>query len=224
MFNLEQAIAEWRQQMLAAGIKSPTPLDELESHLRDDIERQLQSDVNVEKAFQNATEAMGKAHALKQEFQKVREIPRAREKLMGFICAVLVGFILWMSGFTFSQMKLGLGEQLIAFGAVVSSLLIACGWRHAVSLLPVIENRRKRMMIGFACWLFGFTCASAYCYFVLPHFENPLDPQIPAIGFWALFPIATFCPLGLGLMMSKQDREHWRMGKTRRIILKKQTP
>ena len=33
MFNLEQAISEWRLQMLAAGIKTTESLDELENHL-----------------------------------------------------------------------------------------------------------------------------------------------------------------------------------------------
>jgi len=32
MFNLEQAIADWRQKMLAAGIETPVPLEELELH------------------------------------------------------------------------------------------------------------------------------------------------------------------------------------------------
>ena len=39
MFDLEQAIAGWRRQMLAAGIQSPVPLEELGIHLRDEIER-----------------------------------------------------------------------------------------------------------------------------------------------------------------------------------------
>jgi hypothetical protein len=39
MFNLEEAILEWRRQMLIAGITSPIPLDELEIHLRDDLEQ-----------------------------------------------------------------------------------------------------------------------------------------------------------------------------------------
>ena len=39
MFNLEKSIADWRQQMLAAGIKTPVPLQELEIHLRDEIEQ-----------------------------------------------------------------------------------------------------------------------------------------------------------------------------------------
>ena len=42
MFNLEQSIADWRRQMLAAGIKMPVPLEELESHLREDIAQQMQ--------------------------------------------------------------------------------------------------------------------------------------------------------------------------------------
>lgn len=35
MFDLEQSIAEWRRQMLAAGIKTPVPLEDLEIHLRE---------------------------------------------------------------------------------------------------------------------------------------------------------------------------------------------
>ena len=41
MFNLETAITDWRRQMLAAGIKTPDHLDELESHLREEIGRQM---------------------------------------------------------------------------------------------------------------------------------------------------------------------------------------
>jgi hypothetical protein len=44
MFNLEQAIADWRQQMLAAGIKTPVPLEELENHLREENEQQMHRD------------------------------------------------------------------------------------------------------------------------------------------------------------------------------------
>jgi len=37
MFSLEKSISEWRRQMLAAGIKTPVPLEELEIHLREEI-------------------------------------------------------------------------------------------------------------------------------------------------------------------------------------------
>jgi len=41
MFDLEQSVSDWRRQMLAAGIRTPVPLDELETHLREDIEQQM---------------------------------------------------------------------------------------------------------------------------------------------------------------------------------------
>ena len=43
MFNLEQEITKWRQQLAAGGIKGREALDELESHLREDVEKQMDS-------------------------------------------------------------------------------------------------------------------------------------------------------------------------------------
>ena len=71
MFDLEKSIAEWRQQMLAAGIKTPVPLEELESHLREEIERQMKSGTNAQLAFEAAVQQIGKANMLKDEFEKV---------------------------------------------------------------------------------------------------------------------------------------------------------
>ena len=71
MFNLDAAITEWRQQMLDGGIKTPVPLEELECHLREDIERQIQSGVNAQQAFGGAIQRIGQASVLKSEFTKV---------------------------------------------------------------------------------------------------------------------------------------------------------
>jgi hypothetical protein len=71
MFNLDQAISEWRRQMLDAGIKTPVPLEELENHLREEIDRQIQSGANAQQAFERAIQRIGQASALKSEFTKV---------------------------------------------------------------------------------------------------------------------------------------------------------
>ena len=71
MFNLEQSIATWRKQMLAAGIQSPVPLDELESHLRDDVERQTKSGSTAQKEFELAVKQFGQTNTLKNEFKKI---------------------------------------------------------------------------------------------------------------------------------------------------------
>jgi len=68
MFDLEQSIAHWRQQMLAAGLKDSSALDELESHLRDDIEQQTRAGWPATSAFTLAVRRIGRASALQTEF------------------------------------------------------------------------------------------------------------------------------------------------------------
>jgi len=71
MFDLEQSIAEWRQQMLAAGIKSPVPLEELEIHLREEIERQIKSGTDEQQAFEMAAAQIVQTKLLEMEFKKI---------------------------------------------------------------------------------------------------------------------------------------------------------
>src|SRR5688572_4681025 len=70
MFDLELAISEWRRQMAASGIDSPEVIDELESHLRDDIEQQTRSEISEAHAFENAIRDVGQPGLLKTEFAK----------------------------------------------------------------------------------------------------------------------------------------------------------
>src|SRR5205814_8571205 len=71
MFNLEQSISEWRRQMLSAGLKNPEIVDELESHLREDWARRVQSGESEEQAFEGAVQGVGQASLLKHEFAKL---------------------------------------------------------------------------------------------------------------------------------------------------------
>jgi hypothetical protein len=72
MFDLEQAIAEWRKQMLAAGIKAPVPLEELELHLRDEIEQQMKLGANTTEAFGIATQKLARQTRCKTSSGKLR--------------------------------------------------------------------------------------------------------------------------------------------------------
>jgi len=71
MFNLEQSISEWRRQMRAVGVKNPEIVDELESHLREDMARRMQSGESEEQAFENAVQGVGQASLLQHEFAKL---------------------------------------------------------------------------------------------------------------------------------------------------------
>jgi hypothetical protein len=71
MFNLEQSVAEWRKRMLATGINEPVPLEELEGHLREELERLMQAGFKEREAFENAACQIGQPQSLKNEFTKV---------------------------------------------------------------------------------------------------------------------------------------------------------
>jgi hypothetical protein len=86
MFNLEEQISCWRRQMLSGGIKSPGLLEELESHLRDDIEQRMRSGISEQDALEATIRQIGPAKALRTEFAKVRE--SVMERLKGLFCAL----------------------------------------------------------------------------------------------------------------------------------------
>jgi hypothetical protein len=76
--------------MLAAGIKSPVPLEELESHLRGEIDEQIHAGLNVEQAFRQ----VGDARTLKVEFKKNKPANQRKQMLKTLIIlAALFGSV-----------------------------------------------------------------------------------------------------------------------------------
>jgi hypothetical protein len=72
MFELERAINDWRSDLRSRGIKGPETLDELESHLRDDLEEQVRSGTEIQQAFESARARIGRSESLRLEFRKIR--------------------------------------------------------------------------------------------------------------------------------------------------------
>jgi hypothetical protein len=106
--------------MLAAGIKSPVPLEELEIHLRDEIEQQTKSGLSETEAFKTAIQKIGQAHVVQNEFKKVEERMGSRDcKLLKTLVVVLTSLIalgcmvLFKTGFVIKIMLgMGLGFEL----------------------------------------------------------------------------------------------------------------
>jgi hypothetical protein len=98
-FDLEASIAEWRERMLASGITTPVPLEELESHLRDDIEAQMEAGTDAPRAFASASARIGPAAELRGEFQKANHNQTMKRQLLETltaiaVIAILIGFLL----------------------------------------------------------------------------------------------------------------------------------
>ncbi len=150
MFDLEQSIAEWRRQMLSVGIKTPVPLEELEIHVREEIERQMKSGLNKWEAFNTAVTNIGQARALKLEFKKTAVSMEARfVKLAGIACAVVAGlFSLWILLVLLTVHEASLAERALGLAAVASIIL---SWRYGHGFLPVISRPRVRAGVGAVC-------------------------------------------------------------------------
>src|SRR5438094_976260 len=71
MFDLDQAITQWRRHLAVGAMAASDVLDELESHLREDIQEQVQSGSETELAFAAAVQRIGQAALLQCEFDKV---------------------------------------------------------------------------------------------------------------------------------------------------------
>ena len=210
MFNFDKAISAWRQQMLAAGIKSPVPLEELENHVREDVEQQMRAGLNVEQAFVLAVSRIGQAQALKAEFDhagRTGQTSRNRKLLLSFTL-LFAGLVLWLSAITFSEAGMSFGQQLLALTAVVLTISGAFGWRYALRFIPVISNKFLRLQAGLGLLVLAFCYVNAFNYIVLPRIVG-ISEQLGLMAlFWGFFPGAILGCLGIGVAMSERERRH----------------
>ena len=113
MFNVERAISEWRLQMVAGGLTSADALDELEAHLRDDVEAQVRSGSDEQRAFDLACQRLGTPAALGKEFGRSdhREVVSRRPALRSFYFLCATAAIL-VDAWTLASFELSLGERV----------------------------------------------------------------------------------------------------------------
>jgi hypothetical protein len=96
MNSLDMEIAQWRQQMLAVGIKRADVLDELESHLREDVERRIRSGTDEARALRTSIQQLGRPSSLKTEFEK-ENTKRKYMKRSLITSAGIVGILVGMA-------------------------------------------------------------------------------------------------------------------------------
>jgi hypothetical protein len=95
MFDLEKAIAKWRKELTRSGLASPEVFEELESHLRDEVESQLCAGLDPARAFENAVMKMGQAGSIKREFSKLGgDSGIGLRKLLALFCSLAAPLML----------------------------------------------------------------------------------------------------------------------------------
>jgi len=119
MFQLKRAISDWRKKLAAQGIKSRKILDELESHLREDVESQIRSGMNPEEAFRAAVRRIGEGPILKTEFAKLPASPQSwLPRLFRIACFVSAPFMLATSAWALLDFEEGVGAKLFTLSVI----------------------------------------------------------------------------------------------------------
>ena len=70
MFDLEKAVRQWRKSLQKNQALEDGYVAELESHLRDEVERQVHSGLDAREAFETAVKNMGSAAGIGTEYRK----------------------------------------------------------------------------------------------------------------------------------------------------------
>jgi ABC-type transport system involved in cytochrome c biogenesis permease subunit len=100
MRDLEKQISDWRRSMAKASKERPEALDELETHLREEIDRLVRAGTSADQAFDLAMSRLGTPAALGAEFDKLAQMRRAKWKpatLAQWAClAIPVFVLLWL--------------------------------------------------------------------------------------------------------------------------------
>lgn len=195
MFNLDQAIIEWRRQMIAGGIKTPVPLDELESHLREEIQNQLRSDATLDQAFALAVGKVGKADQLKAEFAKIEGIrkTRTRENLRRYSAVVGMAFVYimlfgtWRLGVRSGRMEISVIDVVLAVGAMAPMILLGWAGCSLAKFLPAI-NKNWVVLLAIGALIFG----AVLFQIIFPVLSLTNLEQVQIVSLWALSPMIGF--------------------------------
>jgi hypothetical protein len=196
MFDLEQSIAEWRQQMRAAGIKAPIPLEELEGHLREEIGRQMKSGSNSRRAFEIAVVKIGPPVELKTEFKNAGEPLETRfVQLAGIACGVLAGlFLLWTVGVVLCIREASWSSRIFGVLAVGVTILT---WLRAGRFLPAIRHQKIRAAAGLLACVVGFGGTLVFINSALPHFVIGSVPTEVTVNRLFLFLVIAWMAMAI---------------------------
>ena len=126
MFELEEAIVNWRSGLLQNQSMLESDADELESHVREEVDSLMLAGLNAQEAFMVSSHRIGDNKAVDQEFAKVNPNlawkRRAFWMLFGILISMLVGGIALICSSASSALMIWLNLNT-TFSGVMTSLV-----------------------------------------------------------------------------------------------------
>ena len=132
MFDLNQSINDWQNSLKTEGAADPQDLNELESHLREEIENLIKIGLSEEESFLIASRRLGDTKSLGEEYTKVNLAAAWQFRVLWMAAGILIMNFLFLISYTVQ----GIGVILlhsneistsVLFGIAIASKLIAIG-------------------------------------------------------------------------------------------------
>ena len=192
-------------QMLAAGIKAPLLLEELENHLREDVAHQMRSGLTAQQAFEAGVLKIGQSRALKREFARVGGTRESRLRKLVMAAAVMNIFFgtlwiirgvallvhlrfLWTHGWTPSNPS---DIWLISFDYGINFYGAACGIMAIVAARRVFKWQHSGITLMSACALQTIIGVFVDCIWRASYFGFDLRSAI-AVSVFLSYPILLY--------------------------------
>jgi hypothetical protein len=165
MHNLEQLITEWRKTMGTAPNVSSQTLDELENHLRENVNQLVRAGMTEAEAFERAVTQLGSAPAMASEFQKLNQSTWLPVKVvagLGVTTALLLIFLVTSRDNFRSDFLLATHVFTVALGYTTTFLVGALGicfvgQRCVSELSPLRMRSLTRVTFALGCVAAGLT-------------------------------------------------------------------
>ena len=93
MFDLNKAISSWRMNLSERQTCAKSDIDEMETHLREEIDSLTASKLSEQEAFLVATHRLGDTDSLAAEFAKVNTSILWRNRLFWMLAGLLSYFV-----------------------------------------------------------------------------------------------------------------------------------
>jgi len=135
MFDLEAALKAWRNNLSAKGLANGSTLDELESHLRDEVEAQVLTGLSTEAAFRLAIARLGEAPVLQQEFSKLSTDKAPALATILRIACLVAAPVMFLEG-AWSLWQASLNPSLL-----IPGLIALCMVTAYIAALPFIYRQ-----------------------------------------------------------------------------------
>jgi hypothetical protein len=181
MSDVEKRIEQWRVDLAGSELLSHSDVNELESHLRDEMEHLQTSGLSDEETFLVARRRLGDMAALEEEFAKLNAPRRLTNRLWWMVAGVLAYLVAAHFSGVASQVSLAITQQMdlgprvlatiatavriaafCAVGTLVLWLCIRCAQAGSCSCIHLSRRVRLALLLGVLIETLAFAAVRAF--------------------------------------------------------------